>query len=150
MKHAIIPSPIGNLRIIEEDGNIIEILPSSEKPLEANTPLLKLASKEINDYLHGSSQIMAFPIHMEGTDFQKRVWNGLLDIPYGAKMTYGDLARSIGHPRAARAVGNALNKNRILLRIPCHRIVDGSGGIGGFGCGETMKRQLMGLEGMKI
>lgn len=86
------------------------------------------------------------PLDPDGTEFQKQVWEELRKIPYGETKTYGEIAKRIGKPGSARAVGNGCGKNHILLAIPCHRVV-GSSGIGGFALGLATKRKLLAIEG---
>jgi AraC family transcriptional regulator of adaptative response/methylated-DNA-[protein]-cysteine methyltransferase len=88
------------------------------------------------------------PVHLfvQGTQFQLRVWEALLRIPEGKLLTYGTLAREIGQPTASRAVGSAVGANPVALLIPCHRVIRGSGVLGGYRWGETRKRLLVGLE----
>ena len=85
------------------------------------------------------------PLITSGTEFQKKVWAGISQIPYGQTVTYGDLARSIGRPGSARAVGSACGANPLALIIPCHRVV-GTQGLGGFAGGIAVKKKLLGLE----
>lgn len=81
-----------------------------------------------------------------GTPFQQAVWQALLEIPYGETRSYGEVATSIGAPNAARAVGSACAKNPIWLLIPCHRVIQSSGGLGGYAGKLTMKQQLLDME----
>jgi methylated-DNA-[protein]-cysteine S-methyltransferase len=83
---------------------------------------------------------------MKGTSFQKKVWAALKRIPYGKTRSYREVAKSIGHPKAFRAVGNANGSNSIPLIIPCHRVIESSGGLGGFGHGLKVKAKLLNLE----
>lgn len=88
------------------------------------------------------------PFDLRGTEFQRRVWKAIHDIPHGHLSSYGRIAREIGAPRAARAVGNAVGSNPVGPVIPCHRVVWSNGGIGGFGGGLERKRELLALEGI--
>jgi O-6-methylguanine DNA methyltransferase len=83
------------------------------------------------------------PLDLRGTDFQKKVWEALIDIPKGQVRTYGDIAQAIGRPMAARAVGTAVGENPVSLIVPCHRVVQSSGGIGNYGWGVDIKRNLL-------
>jgi O-6-methylguanine DNA methyltransferase len=83
---------------------------------------------------------------MRGTPFEKKVWSALNKIPYGKKRSYKEVAEAVGHPRAFRAVGNANGSNSIPLIIPCHRVIESGGGLGGFGHGLKVKKQLLALE----
>lgn len=86
------------------------------------------------------------PLCLTGTEFQKKVWAALLKIPVGDTTTYGELARKIGHPGAARAVGSACAANPIPLLIPCHRVLVGGGALGGYSCGLAVKSSLLNME----
>ena len=100
-------------------------------------------------YLQGRCRNLTFPYRVEGTDFQQRVWRALTEIPYGQTRTYKEMAVAAGSPGAVRAVGQACGANPLPLLIPCHRVV-ASGGLGGFGGGEPLKKYLLRLEGVKI
>lgn len=104
------------------------------------------AFREISSYLDGNLKKFTFPIKLEGTDFQKRVWKEIEKIPYAKTMTYKEIGENI-KSKAYQAIGSSCGKNPILLRIPCHRVV-GSGNIGGFAYGLDIKRKLLKLEGV--
>lgn len=101
---------------------------------------------EILEFLDGKRKEFTFDIEPEGTDFQKKVWKALRDIPYGETRTYKDIAIKIGNEKACRAVGLANNKNPIVLAIPCHRVIGSNGKLVGFGGGLDVKQQLLNLE----
>lgn len=109
-------------------------------------PLLKEAARQLNEYFDGRRNTFDLPICPDGTDFQKSVWNGLLQIPYGETWTYGQMAAFIDRPKASRAVGGACHNNPIAIVIPCHRVVGTNGNLTGFGGGLEMKRWLLELE----
>ncbi len=90
------------------------------------------------------------PLCLVGTAFQKAVWHALLDIPAGTVLTYGQVARLVGHPGAARAVGTACGANPLPFLVPCHRVVASGGRLGGFGLGHEVKRALLEREGVRI
>ncbi|MFQ6053486.1 MAG: methylated-DNA--[protein]-cysteine S-methyltransferase [Candidatus Bathyarchaeia archaeon] len=100
------------------------------------------------DYFNGERVDYDLPFDLRGTDFQKAVWRGIHEIPYGRLSSYGRLAARIGRPRAARAVGNACGANPLAIVIPCHRVVRSDGSIGGFGGSPELKRYLLNLEGV--
>lgn len=110
---------------------------------------LRKARAQLEEYLGGTRRSLDFPVDPQGTDFQKAVWKGLQAIPYGKTVTYGQLARALGKPGAARAVGAAAGKNPCLLAIPCHRLV-AAGGLGRFSAGLPLKRFLLALEGIRV
>ena len=94
--------------------------------------------------------LLAAPVDVEGTDFQKKVWKAARAIPYGETRTYAQIAKAIGHPKAVRAVGTALGKNPACIAVPCHRVVPSSGGIGNYAYGTAMKRWLLDHEAERI
>jgi O-6-methylguanine DNA methyltransferase len=101
---------------------------------------------QLKKYLKGELQRFHCKLDFRGTPFQKKVWSALARIPYGRTRSYGDIAQAIGHPKAFRAVGNANGRNSIPLIIPCHRVIEGNGGLGGFGHGVKVKKQLLDFE----
>jgi O-6-methylguanine DNA methyltransferase len=110
---------------------------------------LKAARATITAYLEGQTRDLDLPIDLDGqTPFQKRVWEALQRIPYGRVRSYGWVARKIGKPRAARAVGAACGANPVPLVVPCHRVVAADGSLGGFSGGLTNKKRLLKLEGV--
>ena len=140
-------SPIGIVRLTEEDGAItrIELTDTADAPTTP-TPLLHEAEQQIMAYLEGKRKQLDFPIRMVGTPFQQRVWRALQRIPYGTTCTYGEIATAIGNPRASRAVGMACNRNPLLLIVPCHRVVGANGKLTGFAYGADAKQWLLELE----
>ena len=106
----------------------------------------ELILNEIHAYLRGELREFAIPIDLRGTEFQCNVWNAIAAIPYGETTTYGEIAESIGRPKATRAVGQATGANPVPLVIPCHRVLGTSGGLTGFGGGLPLKERLLGLE----
>lgn len=103
----------------------------------------------LKDYAKGKGPLPPWPTgDIKGTPFQRKVWAALKRIPYGEVRSYGDVAKMIGEPLAARAVGGACGKNPLPLFVPCHRVIASGGRIGGFGCGLQVKRRLMAIEGL--
>jgi O-6-methylguanine DNA methyltransferase len=101
---------------------------------------------QLKKYLEGDLRRFDGPLDMRGTPFEKKVWSALKKIPYGRTRSYKEIAETIGHPKAFRAVGNANGRNSIPLIIPCHRVIESNGGLGGFGHGLKVKKQLLKLE----
>jgi O-6-methylguanine DNA methyltransferase len=101
---------------------------------------------QLKKYLKGELQRFDCPLDMRGTSFEKKVWSALKKIPYGRTRSYKEIGEAIGHPKAFRAVGNANGSNSIPLIIPCHRVIESNGGLGGFGHGLKVKKQLLKLE----
>ena len=106
----------------------------------------RAAVAQLCEFLAGRRRRFDLPLDLRASDFQRRVYRALCEIPYGETRSYADLARRIGHPGAARAVGAANGANPISLVIPCHRVIASGGGLGGYGGGLPMKRELLALE----
>lgn len=103
-------------------------------------------SRQIWAYLNGERQTLDFPVFMKGTAFQKAVWRAAMTIPYGQTRTYREIAHMIGNKNAYRAVGSALGKNPLLIKVPCHRIIKSDGSIGGFSGNVHLKKRLLEIE----
>ena len=110
------------------------------------TPLNKEAATQIKEYLKGSRKDFDLPLKPEGTDFQLRVWQALLAIPYGETRSYQEIAEQAGNIKACRAVGLANNRNPIAIIIPCHRVIGKNGSLTGYGGGLEIKARLLELE----
>lgn len=138
-------SPVGDLTISEEDGKIVS-LDWGWSPLSQETNFLLMAKGQLEDYFDGLNPTFTLPLNPAGTDFQKKVWQAMLDIPYGKTKTYGEVAQIVGSH--ARPVGTACGLNPIPLIIPCHRIMGKDGKLTGFSGGEGVatKRYLLDLE----
>ena len=108
--------------------------------------ILELAKKQLDEYFTDNRKIFEIPLHPVGTDFQKKVWNALLDIPYGETRSYKEIAQNIGRPNSVRAVAEAIGANGINILIPCHRIIGCNRSLTGFAGGLETKRILLELE----
>jgi methylated-DNA-[protein]-cysteine S-methyltransferase len=113
---------------------------------EQNDALLEETKRQIDEYLAGSRRAFDVPLLLVGTDFQRNVWNALLQVPYGATASYLQIARAIGKEKAVRAVGNACRANPIGIIVPCHRIIGSDGSLVGYYGGLSLKRRLLNLE----
>ena len=102
--------------------------------------------RQLKAYFDGKQKYFDLDINPIGTAFQKKVWEQLLKIPYGQTISYGELAKRVGNPKASRAVGMANGKNPISIIIPCHRVIGKNGRLTGFGGGIDVKRFLLDLE----
>jgi AraC family transcriptional regulator of adaptative response/methylated-DNA-[protein]-cysteine methyltransferase len=109
-------------------------------------PVLDRVREELAEYFVGERCQFTVPLALCGTPFQRRVWEQLLRIPYGATCSYEDVARAVGDAKAVRAVGSANGQNRVAIVIPCHRVVNKGGGLGGYGGGLWRKQFLLDLE----
>jgi len=101
---------------------------------------------QLRKYLKGELQSFDCKLDFRGTAFQKKVWSALLRIPYGQTRSYKEVGQAVGHPKAFRAVGHANSQNSIPLIIPCHRVIESNGGLGGFGHGLKIKKKLLDFE----
>ncbi len=146
ISYAYYDSKIGILKIGVRGGAVCELKTADRRGQSCPLPLSDIAFKEISEYLDGKRKIFDFPIAPSGTDFQKAVWSALCKIPYGETRTYGEIAKSVGNPKAARAVGGACNKNPVLLAVPCHRVLGADGSLTGFASGLENKKYLLELE----
>ncbi|MCL2111835.1 MAG: methylated-DNA--[protein]-cysteine S-methyltransferase [Clostridiales bacterium] len=142
--------PTGPVRIAEADGSIVGVTFAGTNPPggfeERESPLIKRAVKQLDEYFAGKRREFDLPLAFSGTDFQRKVWAALLTIPYGETRTYGEIAAQIGNPQAARAVGMANNRNPISIICPCHRVIGANGALVGYGGGLPAKRLLLDLE----
>lgn len=143
-----IASPVGTLQLAEENGSITELLfrERDSRAEQAETELLRLAEQELREYFAGQRKVFDLPLSPKGTEFQLRVWNALLTIPYGETRSYADIARLAESPKAFRAVGMANHQNPISILIPCHRVIGKSGALTGYGGGLKAKEFLLDLE----
>ncbi len=114
--------------------------------IEKNNSVLEEARKQIDEYLEGKRKTFDIPILMVGSDFQKQVWTELMKVKYGTTASYLDLAKGINNEKAVRAVASANGANSIGLIIPCHRIIETNGGLGGYGGGLAVKKRLLKIE----
>ncbi|OON98280.1 MAG: hypothetical protein ATN36_01030 [Epulopiscium sp. Nele67-Bin005] len=138
-------SIIGSLRIDVFEGAVIGIKFEEGTSLDTSTFLQEVCC-EIDLYLQGNLTEFSFPIKLFGTPFQLRVWNALLNIPYGQTCTYKDIATKIDCPKGARAVGLANNKNPIMIVVPCHRVIGANGKLTGYAGGIDIKKFLLDIE----
>ncbi len=150
-----ISSPVGYIRLIASDMGLAAVLwegedytrtklPTPER--QDQHPVLLQTAMQLEAYFDRKRTDFTVPLDFRGTDFQVRVWEALLRIPYGITKTYGDLARLLGDIKAVRAVGGALNKNPVSIIVPCHRVVGASGKLVGFAGGLHNKSILLELE----
>jgi methylated-DNA-[protein]-cysteine S-methyltransferase len=143
------PTPIGPISVTWENNRPVELsFGKALKPLLAETPEEKLFGRELKEYFAGKRCTFSFEWVVQGTPFQKLVWDALTKIPYGQTRTYSEIAKELKRPQSQRAVGNAVGKNPLPILIPCHRVVRSNGSIGGFSGGASIKPKLLHLEGI--
>jgi methylated-DNA-[protein]-cysteine S-methyltransferase len=152
--YSILESPIGELRLTAEGGVITGVWmldpEDSVDPgagwVRDDAPLAE-ARTQLQAYFAGDRTDFDLPLAPRGTAFQLRVWEGLRTIPFGETISYAELARRIGDPRAVRAVGAANGRNPLPIILPCHRVIGADGSLTGYGGGLPRKRILLELEG---
>ena len=144
MFYKICDFEIGELAICEENGKIVlvnvvktkeDIEEMAKNSIQKETSLIKNTKQQLDEYFAGKRKKFDIPIKLEGTDFQIKVWKELLKIPYGETCSYLDIAKRIGNPKASRAVGMANNKNKIIIIVPCHRVIGSNKKLVGYACG---------------
>ncbi len=143
-------SPVGRLGIAAENNNLTGVFfdhrnnfPNHEI---VETPIIKLAAKQLEEYFQGERKAFDLPLLLQGTEFQQSVWGALQTIPYGETRSYKEIATQIGNPKASRAVGHSNHKNPLAIIIPCHRVIGQNGKITGYAGGLEAKRFLLELE----
>ena len=150
-----ISSRVGLLKLVANDLALVAILWENDDPKrvrlgslveDVGHPILCLAEQQLGEYFAGARKSFDLPLDFAGTPFQKKVWSELLNIPFGQTRTYGQIANSIGKPRAFRAVGAANGKNPISIVAPCHRVIGKDGSLTGFAGGLEAKECLLGIE----
>lgn len=136
----------GKIGIAEEAGAITDIVfKTIDCPVE-ETELIRETKRQLDEYFAGKRKDFDVPTRLNGTEFQKRVWLALRDIPYGKTASYRDIAAAVGCPKGYRAVGMANNRNPISIIYPCHRVVGSDGSLTGYGGGLDVKAKLLELE----
>lgn len=150
-KFAIYTTKFGNMKIEYENDAILSIQKTDEsKKLGEKTDLTDDVYRQLCEYFDGNRIFFDFKYEMRGTEFQKKVWNALTQIPYGETRSYKDIAIAIGNEKASRAVGMANNKNPMAIVVPCHRVIGKNGKLVGYAGGIDMKRELLELESKNI
>lgn len=146
----IMESVIGPLLIVESEKGICEIAFTNDArqiPCKL-TSGIKEAIKQLQEYFQGTRQVFDLPLDIQGTPFQIQTWKALQTIPYGTTWSYKQLALAVHNEKASRAVGNANNKNKIAIVIPCHRVIGSNGSLVGYAGGLSIKEQLLQIEGI--
>lgn len=151
--YLIISSPIGKIMITEQDNKITQIKLTDEEVSVVNNNISELLIKtrlELEEYFCGQKTNFDIPTSLNGSDFQVRVWNELLNIPYGEVRTYGEIAKLVGNENASRAVGMACNKNPLMIIVPCHRVIGKNKKLVGYEYGIDIKQKLLDLESSRF
>jgi methylated-DNA-[protein]-cysteine S-methyltransferase len=157
MSYTLMQSPIGPLMLAgDKDGLHLVHFATGRRPrspqadwIEDKSPF-KEVIRQLEAYFEGKLQDFDLPLVLDGTEFQLLVWRNLQKIPYGETVSYGQLAKRIGSPDAARAVGLANGSNPIPIIVPCHRVIGSNGDLTGFGGGLPLKKKLLALESRQL
>jgi methylated-DNA-[protein]-cysteine S-methyltransferase len=148
MRYALINTPLGPMTVASTERGLAAVRFGNGIPhngiVDAKTN--RLFIEQLDEYFQGNRREFQIPLDFGGTPFQAAVWRALLKIPYGQTRTYGDVAKELGKPGAARAVGMANHENPIAVVIPCHRVVGQDGSLTGYAGGIQLKQQLLSLE----
>jgi methylated-DNA-[protein]-cysteine S-methyltransferase len=150
--HTVTGSPIGEITLVAEDGVLVAVHMEArrdrnpEKYGERVDTGFEDATTQIAEYFAGERKEFDLPLRPQGTEFELKVWEQLLRIPYGETRSYGEVARALGDPGAAQAVGAANGRNPIAIVIPCHRVIGADGSLVGYAGGLKRKRFLLDLE----
>jgi methylated-DNA-[protein]-cysteine S-methyltransferase len=151
-----VASPVGRLLLAATDHGLAAILWENDREgrvrlnlvAERNDhPVLVEAERQLAEYFAGRRTRFTLKLDVTGTAFQRKVWQALLTIPFGETRSYAQIARQIGHPAAARAVGAANGRNPVSIVAPCHRVIGSTGALIGFAAGLAVKSRLLALEG---
>lgn len=148
METAYISSPLGITKIEGDENGLCAITVLNDKEVLTSVipELLEDAVYQLQEYFDGKRENFNLDLNPQGTDFQKRVWDGLLKIPYGKRVTYLDLAKTLGDVKAIRAVAAANGKNPLWIVIPCHRVIGSDGSLTGYAGGLHRKKWLLDHE----
>ncbi|MGO5092962.1 methylated-DNA--[protein]-cysteine S-methyltransferase [Clostridium sp. LCP25S3_F10] len=142
-------TPIGEIVIVDNGRSIVQVFFGDNIPKNVNvieTNLLKEANNQLKEYFIGKREKFDLYLEPQGTEFQKKVWKALQEIPYGETRSYKNIAINIGNEKACRAVGMANNKNPIPIFIPCHRVIGSNGNLIGYAGGLDIKETLLRIE----
>ena len=143
------PAPGFVLSVVASEKGICQVSFGEAAPgpdAAGSNALLDKATLQLEEYFAGRRRSFDLPLDLRGTEFQLRVWNALLVIPYGETKTYADIARMVATPKAVRAVGAANGANPVAIIVPCHRVIGADGSLVGYGGGLDLKKRLLALE----
>jgi methylated-DNA-[protein]-cysteine S-methyltransferase len=144
MEIAFINSPLGITKIVGDENGISEISVLSEGSISVKIPtFLQNAVSQLQEYFDGNRTDFTFQLQPKGTDFQQRVWQELLAIPFGKTISYLDLSKKLGDVKAIRAVASANGKNPLWIVVPCHRVIGTNGSLTGYAGGLSRKKWLL-------
>jgi methylated-DNA-[protein]-cysteine S-methyltransferase len=148
------PSPLGTLLLVAADKGLCGLYFEQHKYFagtrdwvrDPDHPLLRRAARQLDEYFAGRRTAFEIPLDLQGTPFQRAVWDALQTLPFASTTTYRQIARHIAKPDAVRAAGTAIGRNPVSIIVPCHRVLGASGALSGYAGGLERKRFLLGLE----
>ena len=144
MEHAYVLTPIGIAELIGDENGLASItVLESKKPKGTIPTVLKDAVEQLEDYFEGNRTVFELQLNPSGTDFQKKVWEALLQIPFGKTISYLELSKQLGDAKAIRAVASANGKNPLWIVVPCHRVIGTNGDLTGYAGGLHRKKWLL-------
>ena len=144
MENAYIKSPLGITKIMGDENGISVISVSDEGEISTIIPaILQESVSQLNDYFEGKRNDFTFKLNPSGTEFQQKVWKGLLEIPFGKTISYMELSKKLGDVKAIRAVASANGKNPLWIVVPCHRVIGTDGSLTGYAGGLWRKKWLL-------
>lgn len=146
MDYFMVRTPMARLAVTVRGEAVTGIKLNARARRAPRTAFERRVARELREYAAGRRRRFTFRVEAMGTAFERQVWRELRRIPYGETATYGEIARRVGRPGAARAVGAANGRNPIPIVVPCHRVVAAGGKLGGYGGGLALKRRLLDLE----
>ncbi|MGH7844837.1 MAG: methylated-DNA--[protein]-cysteine S-methyltransferase [Candidatus Binatia bacterium] len=147
-------SPVGKLKLAASSKALIAVLWEQQRPnqvkLDPRHPILVETERQLTEYFTGERTQFDLPLEPCGSEFQKKVWQPLREIPFGQTQSYLNLAKAVGSPKGSRAVGAANSRNPLSIIVPCHRVVGADGALTGFGGGVDAKAALLALEARAV
>jgi len=144
METAYIKTPLGIAKIVGDENGISVISVSDDGEVSSTiSSILKESVSQLNEYFEGKRTHFTFKLNPQGTEFQQKVWKGLLEIPFGKTMTYMELSKKLGDVKAIRAVASANGKNPLWIVVPCHRVIGTDGSLTGYAGGLWRKKWLL-------
>ena len=147
-----VKSPIGELLLVSDGAALTGLYMEPHPVIESagEDGIVRETARQLHEYFAGERTTFDLPLRLEGTTFQKQVWNALCEVPFGETISYAELARRVGNPKACRAVGLANGRNPIGIVVPCHRVIGANGTLTGYGGGLERKKFLLELEAQLV
>jgi methylated-DNA-[protein]-cysteine S-methyltransferase len=157
--YSILKSPLGDVTLVANETELTGLyfvnhrhMPESKAgwTLNKKHPVLQKAEKELTEYFAGKRDTFTVPFNLGGTPFQKRIWKEIATIPFGKTISYSELAKKAGAPKAVRAAGAATGRNPVSVIVPCHRVMGKNNSMTGYGGGLERKQRLLALENVEL